>query len=105
MKGALNSLVLADNGGTDYNLAFNTARAANPGASARIFLTDGGHNAGIYTDAHLNPAPAAQTPTYVIGFSVGLGLPEDQARLAEDRGRHRRRSTSRSPTRVHSSRS
>ena len=81
MKGALNTLVQADNGGTDYNLAFNTARAANPGASARIFLTDGGHNSGAYLDAHLNPAPAAQTPTYVIGFSVGLALPDDQARL------------------------
>src|SRR5262249_44405214 len=55
-------------------------RAANPGAQARIFLTDGGHNVGIYNNTHLNPAPP-QTPTYVIGFSTGLSAPEDQARL------------------------
>ena len=40
--------IQADNGGTDYNAAFNTGRAANPGAQARIFLTDGGHNLGDY---------------------------------------------------------
>jgi len=82
MKTSLDTLVQADNGGTDYNLAFNTGRAANPGAVARIFLTDGGHNAGTYTNSHLNPAPP-QTPTYVIGFSAGLALPEDQARLQQ----------------------
>jgi hypothetical protein len=82
MKTALDTLVQADNGGTDYNLAFNTARAANAGAAARIFLTDGGHNSGDYLNAHLNPAPP-QTPTYVIGFSSGLALPADQARLQQ----------------------
>ena len=82
MKSSLDTLVQADNGGTDYNLAFNTARSANPGAQARIFLTDGGHNAGTYNNTHLNPTPP-QTPTYVIGFSAGLSLPEDQARLAQ----------------------
>lgn len=82
MKAALSSLVNADNGSTDYNLAFDTARAANPGAGARIFLTDGGHNAGDYTNQHLNPT-GAQTPTYVIGFSPGLAAPEDQARLQQ----------------------
>ena len=46
MKSALDTAIQADNGGTDYNLAFDTARAANPGAAARIFLTDGGHNTG-----------------------------------------------------------
>src|SRR3954471_17112937 len=55
MKSALDTQIQADNGGTDYNAAFDTARAANPGARARIFLTDGGHNAGDYHDAHLNP--------------------------------------------------
>src|SRR3954451_9075657 len=55
MKSALDTLVQADNGGTDYNIAFDTARAANPTAQARIFLTDGGHNAGTYTNTHLNP--------------------------------------------------
>jgi hypothetical protein len=82
MKTALDTLVQADNGSTDYNLAFATGRSANPTAQARIFLTDGGHNAGAYTNAHLNPAPP-QTPTYVIGFSAGLSLPEDQARLQQ----------------------
>jgi hypothetical protein len=83
MKAALDAMIQADGGGTDYNAAFNTARAANPGAQARIFLTDGGHNTGTYADTHLNPAPQAQTPTYVIGFSTGLSLPEDQARLTK----------------------
>ena len=83
MKAALDTKIQADAGGTDYNAAFDTARAANPGAQARIFLTDGGHNAGTYNDTHLNPAPQAQTPTYVVGFSTGLSLPEDQARLAK----------------------
>jgi hypothetical protein len=82
MKSALDSLIQADNGGTDYNAAFNAARAANPGAAARIFLTDGGHNVGTYLNTHLNPTPP-QTPTYVIGFSAGLSLPEDQARLKQ----------------------
>jgi hypothetical protein len=81
MKSALDTKIQADNGATDYNAAFNTARAANPGAQARIFLTDGGHNEGDYLNAHLNPPPQAQTPTYVIGFSPGLALPENQARL------------------------
>src|SRR3954470_23976243 len=83
MRAALDQKIQADAGGTDYNAAFNTARAANPGAQARIFLTDGGHNADAYNDTHLNPAPQPQTPTYVIGFSTGLSLPEDQARLAK----------------------
>jgi hypothetical protein len=83
MKTALDESIQGDAGGTDYNAAFDTARAANPGAQARIFLTDGGHNAGTYNDTHLNPPPQSQTPTYVVGFSAGLSLPEDQARLAK----------------------
>ena len=83
MKSALDTTIQADGGGTDYNAAFNTGRAANPGAQARIFLTDGGHNLGDYADTHLNPAPQAQTPTYVIGFSPGLTGQEDQDRLAK----------------------
>jgi hypothetical protein len=82
MKAALDTLIQADNGGTDYNAAFDTARAANPGAQARIFLTDGGHNVGTYNNTHLNPV-APQTPTYVIGFSPGLAAPADQARLQQ----------------------
>ncbi|TQK69172.1 VWA domain-containing protein [Nocardioides sp. SLBN-35] len=83
MKASLDALIQADNGGTDYNLAFDSARAVNPGATVRIFLTDGGHNSGDYLNAHLNPAPQAQTPTYVIGFSPGLAAAEDQARLQQ----------------------
>lgn len=77
MKSSLDSLVKADNGGTDYNAAFATADTENPAAQARIFLTDGGHNAGEYTNGHL----AHNVPTYVVGFSEGLSSPEDQARL------------------------
>src|SRR4051794_12848728 len=83
MKSALDSKIQGDAGGTNYNAAFDTARSADPGAGARIFLTDGGHNAGTYNDTHLNPAPQAQTPTYVIGFSSGLSQPDDQGRLAK----------------------
>src|SRR3954462_9349083 len=82
MKSALDTQIQADNGGTDYNAAFDTGRAANPSAGARIFLTDGGHNAGTYANTHLNPAPP-QTPTYVVGFSAGVGTSEDQARLQQ----------------------
>jgi|tagenome__1003787_1003787.scaffolds.fasta_scaffold20656795_2 hypothetical protein len=82
MKSALDTAIQADNGATDYNAAFNTARAGNPGAQARIFMTDGGHDVGDYQNAHLNPSPP-QTPTYVIGFSAGVGAPEDQARLQQ----------------------
>ena len=82
MKSALDKAIQADNGATDYNAAFDTARSADPGAKARIFLTDGGHNAGTYNNAHLNPTPP-QTPTYVIGFSTGLSNPDDQARLKQ----------------------
>lgn len=77
MKAALDTLINADNGATDYNSAFAKADADNPTAQARIFLTDGGHNAGTYNEAHL----AHNVPTYVIGFGTGLTLPEDQARL------------------------
>jgi hypothetical protein len=82
MKSSLDTLIQADNGATDYNAAFNAARAANPGAQARIFLTDGGHNEGDYQNTHLNPS-GPQTPTYVIGFSPGLADPVDQARLQQ----------------------
>ena len=82
MKSALDQKVVADNGATDYNAAFDTARAANPGAQARVFMTDGGHDVGDYQNTHLNPTPP-QTPTYVIGFSAGVGAPEDQARLKQ----------------------
>jgi hypothetical protein len=77
MKTALEAVVNADSGATDYNSAFAKADADDPGAQARIFLTDGGHNEGTYNEAHL----AHNVPTYVIGFGTGLTLEEDRARL------------------------
>jgi hypothetical protein len=65
MVAALDRSIAADNGGTDYNAAFASARAENPSADARIFLTDGGHNAGVYLDGH-----RGGPPTYVVGFSA-----------------------------------
>jgi hypothetical protein len=87
MKTTLEQKIQADNGATDYNAAFAQSDADNPNAQARIFLTDGGHNAGDYTNGHLTH----KVPTYVIGFSPGLASPTDQARLqqiATDTGGH-----------------
>lgn len=77
MKSALDTLIQADNGATDYNSAFAKADADNPTSQARIFLTDGGHDVDTYNEAHL----AHNVPTYVVGFGTGLAAPEDQARL------------------------
>lgn len=77
MKSALDALIQADNGATDYNAAFAKADADNPTSEARIFLTDGGHDVDTYNEAHLGH----NVPTYVVGFSSGLAAPEDQARL------------------------
>jgi hypothetical protein len=77
MASALESKILADNGGTDYNAAFAQSDADNPGAQARIFLTDGGHDIGTYNNGHLTH----KVPTYVVGFSSGVAAPEDQQRL------------------------
>jgi hypothetical protein len=87
MKSALNAKIHADNGGTDYNSAFAQSDSDNPLAAARIFLTDGGHNAGTYNNGHL----VRRVPTYVVGFSPGLASATDQARLkqiASDTGGH-----------------
>ncbi|HVY97227.1 MAG TPA: vWA domain-containing protein [Solirubrobacterales bacterium] len=77
MRSVMAEKIKADNGATDYNGAFAKADADNPGADARIFLTDGGHNEGDYGEAHL----VHRVPTYVIGFGSGLTEPEDQGRL------------------------
>jgi hypothetical protein len=85
MRTALDTAIHADNGATDYNSAFVKADADNPDADAKIFLTDGGHVEGPYTDTHLGH----RVPTYVIGFGSGLSSGEDQARLkkiAKDTG-------------------
>lgn len=77
MAAALDSKIMADNGGTDYNAAFAQSDADNPNAQARIFLTDGGHNIGTYNNGHLTH----KVPTYVIGFSPGVADTEAQQRL------------------------
>jgi von Willebrand factor type A domain len=85
MLGSLSKLQ-ADNGSTDYNLAFDTANTTFPNAQARVFFTDGGHNAGDYLNKHLE---GGKPPTYVVGFGSSATLPEDAARLkqiADDTG-------------------
>jgi hypothetical protein len=77
MKAALQARVDADNGLTDYNAAFARAQADNANARARIFLTDGGHDNGEYTDGH-----RGGPPTYVIGFG-GATFGEDGDRLRQ----------------------
>ena len=76
MRTALDQKIHADNGATDYNAAFAQSDADNPGANARIFLTDGGHDVGTYNEGHT----LHNVPTYVIGFG-GIAAGEDQARL------------------------
>jgi hypothetical protein len=76
MRTALDQKIHADNGATDYNAAFAQSDLDNPGANARIFLTDGGHDVGTYNEGHL----IHNVPTYVIGFG-GIAAGEDQARL------------------------
>ena len=76
MRTALDQKIHADNGATDYNAAFAQSDLDNPGANARIFLTDGGHDVGTYNEGHL----VHGVPTYVIGFG-GIAAGEDQARL------------------------
>jgi hypothetical protein len=85
MRSALDAAIKADNGATDYNGAFAKSDADNPGADARVFLTDGGHDVGAYNEAHL----VHKAPTYVIGFGSGISAGADQARLkkiAKDTG-------------------
>ncbi|HET6505856.1 MAG TPA: GDSL-type esterase/lipase family protein [Baekduia sp.] len=77
----LGTLAGLDNasGGTDYNAAFSESAAEQPDADARIFLTDGGHNAGTYANGH-----QGGPPTYVIGLNIGpAGSDEDANRLQQ----------------------
>jgi len=85
MRSSLEAAINADNGATDYNAAFAKADADNPNSDARVFLTDGGHDVGEYTEAHLGH----KVPTYVIGFGSGVSSGPDVARLkkiAKDTG-------------------
>jgi hypothetical protein len=71
---ALDQKVRADDIGTNYNAAFDLARAHDPSADARLFITDGGHNSGDYANGH-----RGGPPTYTIG--VGFLTGADQGRL------------------------
>ena len=82
MRSALESVINADNGATDYNGAFAKSDADNPNADARVFLTDGGHDIGTYNEGHL----VHNVPTYVIGFGSGIAPGADQARLKKIAG-------------------
>jgi hypothetical protein len=73
-------------GGTNYNAAFAVATQHNPGANARVFLTDGGHNEGEYQNGH-----RGGPPTYVIGFgssTVGEAGTRLQQIATETNGRY-----------------
>lgn len=92
MLGALAALDndgYTDGGGTDYDAAFAASTAAQPGADARIFLTDGEHNAGVYANTH-----SGGPRTYVIGLNIGpAGRGDENAELlariaAETGGRY-----------------
>jgi hypothetical protein len=70
--------VNADNGSTDYNLAFATAQTANPAADGRIFLSDGEHNVGTYNNGHVG------VKTDTVGF--GTIDPTLLTKIATDTG-------------------
>lgn len=74
MQASLTNNVKADNGATDYNAAFALAKTDNPAADARIFITDGGHNDGVYTNGH-----QGGPPTYVLGLGIGPASATDEA--------------------------
>jgi hypothetical protein len=80
MNTALEAGLKADHGATDYNAAFALAATDNPGANARIFITDGGHNNGDYANGH-----AGGPPTYVLGMGIGpaSATDTDAARLQQ----------------------
>ena len=68
MKAVLDARIDYANLFTDYNAAFSLAKTENPGAGARIFITDGGHDIGAYLKGH-----RGGPPTYVLG--IGIGAP------------------------------
>jgi hypothetical protein len=71
----LDQQVQGNNGGTNYNAAFDLAKTHNAGADVRIFLTDGGHNEGAYAEGH-----RGGPTTHAIGLSAGI-FGEDEGRL------------------------
>jgi len=64
MESAFN-LRLVDEGGTDYDAGFTLGNTENPGATSRIFLSDGAP--GTDNDLHRTPP----TKTFVVGLGVG----------------------------------
>ena len=70
LLGQLRQLIDGDNGGTNYNVAFESAAQENPAAQARIFITDGGHLAGAYLEGH-----RGGPPTFVIGMGIKADEP------------------------------
>ena len=84
---ALNA-VQADNGGTDYELGFAVAKLQNPGANARIFLSDGEPN--FPPDPNVWKSPNIKT--YVVGFGT-----VDPTVLSQMRATRAARSRSTSP--------
>jgi hypothetical protein len=83
MEAALDAQIDADDGATNYNAAFDKARADNANADARIFLTDGGHNVGPYLEGH---KPGSRVD--VIGFGSSTAGEDGQrlARIASETG-------------------
>jgi hypothetical protein len=79
----LENRIRANNGGTNYNEAFTGVAKDNPGADARVFLTDGEHNEGQYENWH-----RGGPPTYVIGLAIGRrgAAARRLARIAEETG-------------------
>ncbi|HUB98920.1 MAG TPA: cutinase family protein [Solirubrobacterales bacterium] len=59
---------------TNYNAAFGASAASQPGADARIFLTDGEHNVGDYENGH-----SGGPRTFVIGLDIGPSGQGDEA--------------------------
>jgi hypothetical protein len=57
--------IQADDGGTDYEAGFNLANAQNPGANARIFLSDGAPN--------FDPDPTVWKVPPIKAYVVGFG--------------------------------
>ena len=79
VKSSLNA-VQADNGGTDYEQGFTVANGQNPGANARIFLSDGAPN----FDPDPNVWKSPNIKTYVVGF--GTVDPTVLSQIASDTG-------------------
>lgn len=83
MLGALD-LLQHDEGQTDYDEGFTLSRLEQPGAQARIFLTDGNHNDGVYSDTH-----QGGPRTYVIGLDIegaGNEAADRLQRIADETG-------------------